>query len=111
MRVDFLHWYTSLYLFSNAIRSFFTHFAKTLYSILFARTIAGRAYCVLHTSKTILSMIKVVSLVLLIAGVVGLIIGVLGIFGRDLVAMNPWALAILGVIFFTSGIGLMKRQT
>ena len=56
-------------------------------------------------------MIKVVSLVLLIAGVVGLILGVPGIFGRDLVAMNPWALAILGVIFFTAGIGLMKRQT
>ena len=60
--------------------------------------------------EKICSMIKVVSLVLLIAGVVGLILGVPGIFGRDLVAMNPWALAILGVIFFTSGIGLMKRQ-
>ena len=42
--------------------------------------------------------------------ILGLVLGVLGIFGRDLVAINPWGLAILGVIFFTSGIGLMKRQ-
>lgn len=55
-------------------------------------------------------MIKVVSLTLLLAGVLGLILGVLGIFGRDLVAMNPWGLAILGLIFFTAGMGLMKRQ-
>ena len=55
-------------------------------------------------------MIKIVSLILLVAGVVGLVLGIPGIFGRDLVTMNPWALAILGVIFFTAGIGLMKRQ-
>lgn len=55
-------------------------------------------------------MIKVVSLILLIAGIVGLVLGVPGIFGRNLVTMNPWALAILGVIFFTAGMGLMKRQ-
>lgn len=55
-------------------------------------------------------MIKVISVILLIAGIVGLILGVLGIFGRDLVTINPWGLAILGVIFFSSGIGLMKRQ-
>jgi hypothetical protein len=55
-------------------------------------------------------MIKVVAVVLLLAGVVGLILGVPGIFGRDLVALSPWALAILGLIFFTSGIGLLKRR-
>ena len=55
-------------------------------------------------------MIKAISLILLLAGILGLVLGVLGIFGRDLVAINPWGLAILGVIFFTSGIGLMKRQ-
>jgi hypothetical protein len=55
-------------------------------------------------------MIRIVSLVLIIAGMVGLILGVLGIFGRDLVALNSWALAILGIIFFLAGIGLMKRQ-
>lgn len=55
-------------------------------------------------------MIKIVAIVLLLAGVVGLILGVPGIFGRDLVALSPWALAILGLIFFTSGIGLLKRR-
>ena len=55
-------------------------------------------------------MIKTVSLVLILAGIVGLTLGVLGIFGRDLVALNPWALAILGIIFFTAGIGLLKKQ-
>lgn len=55
-------------------------------------------------------MIKIVAVVLLVAGVVGLILGVPGIFGRDLVQMSPWALAILGIIFFTSGIGLLKQR-
>jgi hypothetical protein len=55
-------------------------------------------------------MIKIVAVVLLLAGVVGLILGVPGIFGRDLVGMSPWALAILGFIFFMSGIGLLKRR-
>jgi hypothetical protein len=55
-------------------------------------------------------MIKIVAVVLLVAGVAGLILGVPGIFGRDLVAMSPWALAILGIIFFSSGIGLLKRR-
>jgi hypothetical protein len=55
-------------------------------------------------------MIKIVAVVLLIAGVVGLLLGVPGIFGRDIVQMSPWALAILGLIFFTSGIGLLKRR-
>jgi hypothetical protein len=55
-------------------------------------------------------MIKIVAVVLLLAGVIGLVLGVPGIFGRDLVRMSPWALAILGLIFFTSGIGLLKRR-
>ena len=55
-------------------------------------------------------MIKILALVLTLAGIVGLILGFLGIFGRDLVALSPWALAILGLIFFGSGIGLMKSQ-
>lgn len=55
-------------------------------------------------------MIKIVSLVLILAGVVGLVLGLLGIFGRDLVTLSPWALAILGVIFFGAGIGLLKKQ-
>jgi hypothetical protein len=68
-------------------------------------------FIIRHKSETnLLIMIKVVSLILLIAGIVGLVLGVPGIFGRNLVTMNPWALAILGVIFFTAGMGLMKRQ-
>ena len=55
-------------------------------------------------------MIKIVAIVLLLAGVIGLVLGVPGIFGRDLVAMSPWALAILGIIFFLSGIGLLKQR-
>ena len=55
-------------------------------------------------------MIKIVAVILLIAGIVGLVLGVPGIFGRDIVQMSPWALAILGIIFFTSGIGLLKRR-
>ena len=59
-------------------------------------------------NKTI--MIKALALILTIAGIVGLILGVLGIFGRNLVALSPWALGILGLIFFTSGIGLLKQR-
>ncbi len=55
-------------------------------------------------------MIKVIATILTLIGFVGLILGVLGIFGRDLVALSPWALAILGVIFFGAGIGLLKRR-
>ena len=55
-------------------------------------------------------MIKIVAVVLLLAGVVCLVLGVPGIFGRNIVQMSPWALAILGLIFFTSGIGLLKRR-
>jgi hypothetical protein len=55
-------------------------------------------------------MIKTLALVLTIAGIAGLILGVLGIFGKNIVALSPWALAILGLIFFSSGIGLLKRQ-
>jgi hypothetical protein len=56
-------------------------------------------------------MNKAVALILIIAGAIGLVLGVLGIFGTNLVAVSPWALAILGFIFFVSGMGLLKRQT
>jgi hypothetical protein len=55
-------------------------------------------------------MIKVLAMILALVGVVGLILGVLGIFGKDLVALSPWALAILGLIFFGAGISLLKRR-
>jgi hypothetical protein len=55
-------------------------------------------------------MIKILALVLTIAGISGLILGILGIFGRNIVALSPWALALLGLIFFSAGIGLLKRR-
>jgi hypothetical protein len=55
-------------------------------------------------------MIKIVALVLTLVGFVGLILGVMGIFGKDLVDLHPWALAILGIIFFGAGVGLLKRR-
>jgi hypothetical protein len=55
-------------------------------------------------------MIKGIGLVLTLVGFIGLVLGVLGIFGKNLVELHPWALAILGIIFFGAGIGLLKRQ-
>lgn len=55
-------------------------------------------------------MIKALALLLTLVGFVGLTMGVLGIFGKDIVDLHPWALAILGFIFFTGGIGLLKRR-
>lgn len=55
-------------------------------------------------------MIKTIALLLTLAGFVGLTMGVLGIFGKDIVNLHPWALAILGIIFFSGGISLLKRR-
>ena len=55
-------------------------------------------------------MIKALALILTIAGIIGLILGVLGLFGQNVVALSPWALAILGLIFFSSGVGLLKQR-
>ncbi len=55
-------------------------------------------------------MIKVFALILSLIGFIGLILGVLGIFGKDLVSLSPWGLAILGLIFFVAGISLLKRR-
>ncbi|HEX6225136.1 MAG TPA: hypothetical protein VFZ52_12030 [Chryseolinea sp.] len=55
-------------------------------------------------------MIKVFGMILSLIGFIGLILGTLGIFGKDLVALSPWALAILGLIFFGAGISLLKRR-
>lgn len=55
-------------------------------------------------------MIKILALILVVLGIAGLIIGVLGIFGPNVITLNPWAMAILGFIFFVSGIGLLKRR-
>jgi hypothetical protein len=56
-------------------------------------------------------MIKGLAVVLTIAGMAGLVLGVLGIFGQNYFTLNPWAFAILGLIFFSAGIGLLKRPS
>jgi len=53
---------------------------------------------------------KVIAIALVIIGFLGLTFGVLGIFGTPVIALNGWAMAILGFIFFLSGMGLLKRQ-
>lgn len=55
-------------------------------------------------------MIKALGILLVISGIVGLVMGVLGIFGSINFGMSPWAFAILGIIFFIAGIGLLKRR-
>lgn len=55
-------------------------------------------------------MIKAIAFLLTLVGFVSLTMGVLGIFGEDLVDFHPWALAILGLIFFSGGISLLKRR-
>jgi hypothetical protein len=56
-------------------------------------------------------MIRGLAVVLTLAGMVGLILGVLGIFGQNYFTLNPWAFAILGLIFFLAGVGLLKRPS
>ena len=55
-------------------------------------------------------MIKILALILVVLGIAGLVLGILGLFGPNVVAVSPWALAILGFIFFASGIGLLKSR-
>ncbi|MBK9018165.1 MAG: hypothetical protein IPM82_31245 [Saprospiraceae bacterium] len=52
---------------------------------------------------------KIMGTVLVAFGLLGLIPGVLGIFDKqEYFGINPWALALLGGLFFMSGIGLLK---
>lgn len=56
-------------------------------------------------------MIKILAIVMTIAGAIGLVLGVLGIFGGSLIpSLSPWALAILGIIFFIAGISMLKYR-
>ena len=56
-------------------------------------------------------MIKILALIMTIVGAVGLVMGVLGIFGSSLIpSLSPWALAILGIIFFIAGISMLKYR-
>ncbi len=56
-------------------------------------------------------MTKALAIILTIVGGICLIIGIIGIFGANLVSVSPWALAILGIIFFSAGIGILKRRS
>ena len=55
-------------------------------------------------------MIRVLALIITIGGMIALILGVLGIFGNNLVALSPWALSILGGIFFIAGVSMLKYR-
>lgn len=52
---------------------------------------------------------KIIGTLLIAFGLLGLVPGVLGIFEKkELLGINSWALTILGVLFFISGIGLIQ---
>jgi len=55
-------------------------------------------------------MIKILAIVLTIGGMISLILGVLGIFGDNMTPLNPWALTILGIVFFLSGVSMLKYR-
>ncbi|NJW52936.1 hypothetical protein [Salinimicrobium oceani] len=55
-------------------------------------------------------MIKILAFIMLIGGAVALVMGVLGIFGNIALMFSPWALAILGFVFFVSGISMLKYR-
>ncbi|HAX15062.1 MULTISPECIES: hypothetical protein [Leeuwenhoekiella] len=55
-------------------------------------------------------MIKILALVMVIGGAIALVLGIMGIFGSMSTGVSPWALAILGGIFFLSGISLLKYR-
>ena len=53
-------------------------------------------------------MKKGLAFLLTIIGGIGLVYGVIMLFTGNIVQSTSWIAAVLGVIFFTSGIGLMK---
>lgn len=55
-------------------------------------------------------MIKILAVVMLIGGAIALIMGVLGIFGSLALMLSPYALAILGFVFFVAGISMLKYR-
>ena len=55
-------------------------------------------------------MIRVLAIILTIGGMIALILGVLGIFGNNMVQLSPWALAILGGVFFIAGVSMLKYR-
>lgn len=55
-------------------------------------------------------MIKILAIIMLIGGAISLVMGVLGIFGSIALMLSPWALAILGFVFFLAGISMLKYR-
>ncbi|TRO65619.1 hypothetical protein [Christiangramia sabulilitoris] len=55
-------------------------------------------------------MIKIIAMIMLIGGAVALVMGVLGVFGSIGLMLNPWALSILGFVFFIAGISMLKYR-
>ncbi|CAL67717.1 hypothetical protein [Christiangramia forsetii] len=55
-------------------------------------------------------MIKVLAMIMLIGGAIALVMGVLGIFGSVALMLSPWALTILGFVFFVAGISMLKYR-
>jgi len=55
-------------------------------------------------------MIRILALILTIGGMIALILGVLGIYGNNMVNLSPWALTILGGIFFISGVSMLRYR-
>ncbi len=55
-------------------------------------------------------MIKVLGFILTISGGIGLVLGILGAFGSMETGLSPWAIIILGIVFFFAGIGLLKHR-
>lgn len=53
-------------------------------------------------------MKKAVAMILTLLGVVGLIYGLITVFNGNLAESYAWVGLILGIMFFFSGIGLMK---
>lgn len=52
---------------------------------------------------------KIMGTVLVAFGLLGLVPGVLGIFEKqEFLGINSWALTLLGVVFFISGVGIIQ---
>ena len=53
-------------------------------------------------------MKKTLALVFTVLGAIGLIAGIVMMFTGQLTQSTTWIAAVLGIIFFSSGIGLLK---